>query len=139
MSSATTWAKQLASAGVNLNLAPVADTVPSAAFAPSNAPIGAKQRQFGYTPSTVSSHASAFTKGMRAGGVMVSAKHFPGLGRVTGNTDTTSGVTDRTTTRTDSYLTPFKASAKPAPSSSCCPRRSTPGSTRTTRPSSPRR
>jgi beta-glucosidase-like glycosyl hydrolase len=109
-SAATTWARQLASAGVNVNLAPVADTVPSAAFAPSNAPIGAYQREFGYDTTTVSSHAAAFSQGMRAGGVMVSAKHFLGLGRVTANTDTTSGVKDGTTTRTDPYLAPFRAS-----------------------------
>ena len=109
-SSATTWGRQLASAGVNLNLAPVADTVPSAAFAPSNAPIGAYQREFGYTTSVVASHAAAFSRGMRAAGVMVSAKHFPGLGRVTANTDTTSGVKDTVTTRTDPYLAPFSAS-----------------------------
>ena len=108
--SARRWGAQLASAGVNLDLAPVADTVPSAAFAPRNAPIGALSREFGFTPATVSSHSVAFTKGMRSAGVMVSAKHFPGLGRVTANTDTTRGVTDRTTTRTDPYLAPFRAS-----------------------------
>ncbi|MDQ0093190.1 glycoside hydrolase family 3 N-terminal domain-containing protein [Paeniglutamicibacter psychrophenolicus] len=35
---ATTWGKQLHAAGLNVNLAPVADTVPSAAFAPYNLP-----------------------------------------------------------------------------------------------------
>jgi beta-N-acetylhexosaminidase len=49
----------------------------------------------------------AFTQGMYAARVQVAAKHFPGLGRVTKNTDTTSGVTDRTTTRSSSYLRPF--------------------------------
>ncbi|MDR6864153.1 glycoside hydrolase family 3 N-terminal domain-containing protein [Phycicoccus sp. 3266] len=110
--SARRWGGQLKAAGVNLDLAPVADTVPSAAFAPHNPPIGAVYREFGYTPATVSSHSVAFTKGMRAAGVMVTAKHFPGLGRVTANTDTTRGVTDRTTTRTDPYLAPFRASTQ---------------------------
>jgi len=108
-SSATTWGRQLRSAGVNVNLAPVADTVPSASFAPHNAPIGAYDREFGFTPSTVGAHAQAFAQGMRAGAVMPTAKHFPGLGRVTANTDTTSGVKDTTTTRTDPYLAPFRA------------------------------
>jgi beta-N-acetylhexosaminidase len=40
--------------------------------------------------------------------VQVAVKHFPGLGRVTQNTDTTAGVTDRTTTRSDAYLRPFR-------------------------------
>jgi beta-glucosidase-like glycosyl hydrolase len=110
-SASTTWGRQLAAAGVNLDLAPVADTVPSAAFAPRNIPIGYYQREFGFTPATVSAHAAAFTRGMRAAGVMVSAKHFPGLGRVTANTDTTAGVTDGTTTRTDAYLAPFHDAA----------------------------
>jgi beta-N-acetylhexosaminidase len=37
------------------------------------------------------------------------AKHFPGLGRVVGNTDTTSGVTDTVTTRLSSDIAPFRA------------------------------
>ena len=39
----------------------------------------------------------------------MTAKHFPGLGRVNGNTDTTSGVTDRVTTRSSSDIAPFRA------------------------------
>ncbi|SES13792.1 beta-glucosidase [Pedococcus cremeus] len=105
---ARTWAGELRAAGVNLDLAPVADTVPSAAFAPSNAPIGAYDREFGFTTTRVGAHSAAFTSGMRAGGVMTAVKHFPGLGRVTANTDTSSGVTDRTTTSTDPYLKPFR-------------------------------
>jgi beta-glucosidase-like glycosyl hydrolase len=107
-SRARSWAGELRAAGVNLNLAPVADTVPSAAFAPSNAPIGAYDREFGYTTSRVGVHSAAFASGMRGGGVMTAVKHFPGLGRVTANTDTSSGVTDRTTTSTDPYLKPFR-------------------------------
>jgi beta-N-acetylhexosaminidase len=36
-------------------------------------------------------------------------KHFPGLGRVTANTDTSSGVKDTITTSTSAYLKPFAA------------------------------
>ena len=35
------------------------------------------------------------------------AKHYPGLGRVAGNTDFTSAVVDAVTTRYDPYLAPF--------------------------------
>ena len=42
-------------------------------------------------------HGNAFAQGQRAAGVETSIKHFPGLGRVTGNTDTTAGVTDTVT------------------------------------------
>jgi len=106
-SRATGWGRQLHAAGVTVNLAPVADTVPSAAFAPKNAPIGHFRREFGFTVDRVGSHSVAFTQGMHAARVQTAVKHFPGLGRVTANTDTTAGVTDRTTTRTDSYLRPF--------------------------------
>jgi beta-N-acetylhexosaminidase len=106
---AKTWGTQLVAAGVNLDLAPVMDTVPSAAFAPDNPPIGALDREFGYTPATVTAGGTAFLQGLLDAGVDTTAKHFPGLGRVTTNTDTSSGVTDSTTTSTDPYLAPFAA------------------------------
>jgi beta-N-acetylhexosaminidase len=46
---------------------------------------------------------------MEAAGVMTSVKHFPGLGRVKGNTDFSSGVVDTVTTRDDDDLAPFAA------------------------------
>ena len=111
-SSATTWGRQLHAAGVNVDLAPVADTVPSAAFAPKNAPIGHYKREFGYTTSRVGAHTVAFARGLAAAHVAATAKHFPGLGRVTANPDTATHVTDRTTTRHDAYLAPFAAAVK---------------------------
>lgn len=105
---ATTWGKELAGAGINVNLAPVADTVPSAAFAPSNAPIGHFGRQFGFTPQSVSASSMAFSEGMLEAGVEPVVKHFPGLGRVAKNTDVASNVTDTKTTRDDAYLQPFR-------------------------------
>lgn len=107
-SRASSWGGELKQAGVNLNLAPVADTVPSAAAASSNPPIGRFRREFGYATSRVGDHAAAFARGMASAGVGTAVKHFPGLGRVTGNTDTTSGVTDTTTTSRDPYLEPFR-------------------------------
>lgn len=105
---ATTWGQQLAAAGVNVNFAPVLDTVPSAAFAPQNAPIGHFGRQYGYSPQAVSSYGVSAALGFAASGVAPTVKHFPGLGRVTENTDVASGVTDPTTSRNDPYLQPFK-------------------------------
>jgi beta-N-acetylhexosaminidase len=46
---------------------------------------------------------------MAAAGVMSVAKHFPGLGRVTGNTDFTPDVVDDVTTASDPYLDSFRA------------------------------
>jgi beta-N-acetylhexosaminidase len=107
---AALWARQLRAAGVNMNLAPVVDTVPSPQDAARNPPIGVFAREFGFTPTVVADHGRAFTRGMLAGGVVPAVKHFPGLGRVHANTDTSTGVTDRVTRRHDPYLSPFKVS-----------------------------
>src|SRR5438034_6228674 len=104
--SAALWGRELASAGVNLNFAPVLDVVPPGTDA-QNAPIGALRRGYGHDPATVSAHAVAFMRGMEGAGVATTGKHFPGLGRVTGNTDFTSAVDD-VTTANDAYLSPFR-------------------------------
>ena len=98
VASARTWGKELADAGVNMNLAPVADLVDIARPA-SNEPIGRWGREYGHDAATVSSQAGAFAEGMQASKVIPTYKHFPGLGRVKDNTDTSAGVVDSTTTR----------------------------------------
>jgi beta-N-acetylhexosaminidase len=95
--SATAWARELASAGVNMNLAPVVDLVASREAATSNPPIGGYDREFAFDAEGIMTHANAFRAGMTAGGVTSVIKHFPGLGAVTTNTDDTAGVTDTTT------------------------------------------
>jgi beta-N-acetylhexosaminidase len=91
------WGGQLAAAGVNLDLAPVVDTV-EAADRRSNAPIGALDRDFGLDAAGNAAHATAFVTGMTQAGVGTVVKHFPGLGHVKGNTDVaSSGVTDTVT------------------------------------------
>ncbi|ONI66966.1 glycoside hydrolase family 3 [Kribbella sp. ALI-6-A] len=110
-SEATQWGEQLQQAGVNLDLAPVADVVPKS-LGDDNAPIGALDRGYGSTPGPVGEHVTAFVKGMHAAGVMTSVKHFPGLGRVRGNTDFSSGVVDTVTVRGDADLAPFAAGIK---------------------------
>lgn len=102
---ARSWGDQLRSAGVRVNLAPVADTVPAGA---ANPPIGDFDRQYGSTPAAVAAHATAYAQGMADAGVTPTIKHFPGLGRVTANPDVSTGVTDPVTTRTDAYLQPFR-------------------------------
>jgi beta-N-acetylhexosaminidase len=49
---------------------------------------------------------------MAAAGVAPAVKHFPGLGRVTANTDTSTGVTDAVTGRHDPYIAPFRDAVK---------------------------
>lgn len=105
---ATGWGTDLHAAGVNLDLAPVMDVVPPGTAA-TNAPVGQLDREFGFDPVTNGEHGAAFIQGMAAAGVMSVAKHFPGLGRVTGNTDFTADVVDNVTTANDPYLNSFKA------------------------------
>ncbi|MGW6279679.1 glycoside hydrolase family 3 N-terminal domain-containing protein [Kribbella sp. NPDC055071] len=101
--SATQWGNQLKQAGVNLDLAPVADVVPNSLKA-QNAPIGQLDREYGNTPGEVGPPVQAFVRGMKSAGVMTSVKHFPGLGRVRGNTDFSAGVVDNVTVRRDPDL-----------------------------------
>ena len=105
------WGRELRSAGVNLDLAPVMDVVPSAT-ASQNAPVGALQREFGHNPQTTGIHGVAFIRGMEQAGVATTAKHFPGLGRVVGNTDFTSEVVDAVTGPGSPYLKSFQAAIK---------------------------
>jgi beta-N-acetylhexosaminidase len=102
------WVKQLHSAGVNMDLAPVADTVP-AGTEQQNPPIGVFGRQYGNTTPQVSSAVGTVSKTMRAGQVVPTVKHFPGLGRVRYNTDTSTRAVDNATTVTSAYLKPFQA------------------------------
>ena len=105
------WGRQLRLASVNLDLAPVMDVVPPGTDQ-QNAPIGALQREFGHDPGTVAAHGVAFADGMGQAGVATTAKHFPGLGRVRGNTDFTSNVVNTVTTPDDPYLQSYEAAIR---------------------------
>ena len=98
VTAARTWGKELADVGVNMNLAPVVDLV-DIDRPTTNEPIGHWGREYGHDATTVSSQAGAFAAGMQASKVIPTYKHFPGLGRVTANTDTSADVVDRTTGR----------------------------------------
>lgn len=110
-SRAARWGRQLAAAGVNWTLAPVADVVPKS-MTRRNAPIGALNRGYGSDPDAVAAKVTAFVRGMETAGVATSAKHFPGIGRVVGNTDHTAGVKDTITRADDPYLKPFRAAVE---------------------------
>ena len=98
VAAARTWGKELADVGVNMNLAPVVDLV-DIDRPTTNEPIGHWGREYGHDAATVSSQAGAFAEGMRASKVIPTYKHFPGLGRVKDNTDTSAGVVDSATNR----------------------------------------
>ena len=104
---AAEWGRQLAAAGVNMNFAPVMDVVPADAVA-DNQPIGVLKREFGNEPATAGSHGVAFLRGMAQAGVATTAKHFPGLGHVQGNTDFTANVVDTVTGPDDPDLESFR-------------------------------
>jgi beta-N-acetylhexosaminidase len=102
------WGRQLKEAGIDANLAPVADVVPMSMVLV-NKPIGQLHRGYGASPKRVAAKVAAFTEGMDRAGVATAVKHFPGLGRVRGNTDFVSRVVDTKTTRDDVALAGFSA------------------------------
>jgi beta-N-acetylhexosaminidase len=80
-----------------------------------NLPIGAVDRQYGSTADPVVAAAGAVVHGLAAHGVTATLKHFPGLGRVQQNTDTTAQVIDGTTTAGDEQIAAFgRLAASPA-------------------------
>ncbi|MBL7261718.1 glycoside hydrolase family 3 protein [Paractinoplanes lichenicola] len=101
-------ARRLTGIGVNLNLAPVADTVPKS-IGEGNPPIGAFRREFGSDPARVAAAIRTVVPASQDAGVLTTLKHFPGLGRVRVNTDVSTGATDNVATVDDPYMAPFKA------------------------------
>lgn len=106
---AATTARELLAAGVNVNLAPVGDVVP-AGTEKTNGPIGKYSRQFGSEPKAVADSVVTVLTALQQGGVVATVKHFPGIGRIAGNTDTTAtGISDASLRADDPYLAPFAA------------------------------
>jgi beta-N-acetylhexosaminidase len=71
---AASIAAELATVGINFDLAPVADVNSN----PDNPVIGI--RSFGGEPGLVARHVAAFVTGLQGAGVAACAKHFPGHG-----------------------------------------------------------
>jgi beta-N-acetylhexosaminidase len=105
---AETWGRELAEAGIDADLAPVADVVPRD-LAAVNEPIARLRRGYGSSPSVVAQKVAAFRAGMDDAGIATAVKHFPGIGEVRGNTDFSTRVVDTTTTRRDPGLAGFQA------------------------------
>jgi beta-N-acetylhexosaminidase len=105
----STIGSDLADLGLNAALAPVADVVDPDLGA-DNAPVGKIGRGFGTEPGTVSRCVDAAVRALGDQGVGATLKHFPGLGRVRGNTDFSSkDITDEVTSAYDPFLEPFRA------------------------------
>jgi beta-N-acetylhexosaminidase len=96
-------AAALRAAGITLTLAPVAD-VPSVA----GAALGG--RAFADDPDRVSDAVTEAVEGWSAGGLAATAKHFPGLGGATVNTDDGPATVDSSRTELEATdLPPFEA------------------------------
>ncbi|WP_234443450.1 glycoside hydrolase family 3 N-terminal domain-containing protein [Streptomyces sp. NRRL B-24484] len=78
--------KNLAAAGLNVNLAPVLDVYGT----PGNF-IDAKHRSYGQDPAAVADLAAAFAVAQRQEGVAATVKHFPGLGTAPAGMNTDAG------------------------------------------------
>ncbi|GAA1556229.1 glycoside hydrolase family 3 protein [Dactylosporangium maewongense] len=100
------WVGRLKAIGVTIDLAPVADVVP-ASVGKANPPIGGFDRQYGATPEPAAADVATVVTAMQGAGVLATLKHFPGLGRVRVNTDTSTGARDDVTTADDPALQPF--------------------------------
>ncbi|HET9657596.1 MAG TPA: glycoside hydrolase family 3 N-terminal domain-containing protein [Kineosporiaceae bacterium] len=99
-------ARQLASVGVTLNLAPVLDL---AGPTPGD-------RAYGSSPADVTAHAGAFAAGMRDAGVLPAFTHFPGYGHLTGDPEHGIAQTPPLSALRASDLVPFRDLATAGPS-----------------------
>jgi beta-N-acetylhexosaminidase len=98
---------ELRAVGINVNYAPVLDVVGGH----ENPTVGI--RSFGDGPVDVARLGSAWLRGIQSAGVAATAKHFPGLGRVTADTHHALGVVDRSRTELAAVeLAPFAAAVE---------------------------
>jgi beta-N-acetylhexosaminidase len=98
-----TTGRYLAGVGVNMDLAPVAD-VPTTR----NAFIWQQNRAFSFNPTTVARFSTAFALGLQSAGVAATAKHFPGLGSATLDTDYGFVVLRPSAAQRAAALTPYR-------------------------------
>jgi beta-N-acetylhexosaminidase len=92
--------------GVNVNLAPVLDV------ARENTANTIRSRTFGSDPAVVTEIGVAFAQGLQDGGVVATAKHFPGLGRATVNTDDRPTDIAATSDQLQADLEPFRGAVE---------------------------
>jgi beta-N-acetylhexosaminidase len=110
-SGSAAWAASLHTLGITLNLGPVSDVV-AVADQGSNPPIGALGREYGATAGPTADRVAIVTAALQRAGVGATAKHFPGLGRVRANTDTSTLAQDEVATAADVNLMPFEAAIR---------------------------
>jgi beta-N-acetylhexosaminidase len=114
-------ARQLASVGVTLDLAPLVDL----GGQPANGPIG--DRAYGTTGGDVATSAAAFAAGMRDGGVLPAFGQFPGRGRSAGDPDHVVAQTPALASLQGNDLVPFQQLPIAGPSAVVVGNVTTPG------------
>jgi beta-N-acetylhexosaminidase len=100
--------RALAKIGVNVDLAPVADV-------PEHATSFLGTRAFSQSRDVVARGACGFAAGLASAGVASSLKHFPGLGRASGNTDLKPISISASATDLAGDLAAYKRCARAAP------------------------
>ena len=88
--------------GISVSLAPVADVPDVSGSAMSG-------REFSSDPETAAQAVAESVRGWRAGGVLPTLKHFPGLGGATVNTDDGPATISRTREQLAEDLVPFRS------------------------------
>jgi beta-N-acetylhexosaminidase len=90
--------------GINMDLAPVVDvpTFPGAF-------IWTQGRAFSFSPAAVAKYATAFALGIQGGGAAATAKHFPGVGSASVDTDNKLDVLRPTKAQLAGALTPYRS------------------------------
>lgn len=86
------------SVSLNTDLAPVVDV--------GDGPLG--DRTYSTDPDEVTAYAGAFADGLRRADVIPTLKHFPGMGRATGNTDYGTATTPPLSKLEETDLVPYR-------------------------------
>jgi beta-N-acetylhexosaminidase len=98
-------AASLHSVGIDVDFAPVVDT-------PSSARSFLGSRAFSHSSSRNATLGRAFVDGLQTSGIAATAKHFPGLGLASGNTDNGQIVIDAAAWKLHEGLTPFQSAVR---------------------------
>jgi beta-N-acetylhexosaminidase len=100
----TTQARAMSALGVNMDLAPVLDTASA-----SDQIDDENERSFSEIGPVAATYGDAFLNGLRAGGVIPTAKHFPGLGHANADTDLGPATDPPLAQLKDDDLVPFRS------------------------------
>jgi beta-N-acetylhexosaminidase len=104
-SQATSAAEALRSVGIDVDFAPVVDT-------PGSAGNFLGSRAFSRSRTQNAQLAKAFVDGLQANGIAATAKHFPGLGLASGNTDDGRIVIKAAAWKLHQGLLPFQSAVR---------------------------